>query len=72
MVDKVADKGSADIVTDITEPYPIPIICELLGAPREDWQLFSRWAEDVLRIFNGTANDELDLIKTAQRELNAF
>ena len=72
LVDKVADKGSADIVTDITEPYPIPIICELLGAPREDWQLFSRWAEDVLRIFNGTANDELDLIKTAQRELNEY
>ena len=41
---------------DICEPYPIPIICELLGAPKEDWQLFSRWAEDVLRIFNGTVS----------------
>jgi hypothetical protein len=29
------------VVTDIARPYPIPIICALLGAPRQDWQLFS-------------------------------
>ncbi len=72
LIDPVAPTGSADIVTDITEPYPIPIICQLLGAPRKDWQLFSRWAEDVLRIFNGTVLDELDIIKKAQEELSAY
>jgi cytochrome P450 len=72
LIDPVAPTGSADIVTDITEPYPIPIICELLGAPKEDWQLFSRWAEDVLRIFNGTVLDELDIIKKARAELTEY
>lgn len=72
LIDQIASTGRADVATDVCEPYPIPIICELLGAPREDWQLFSRWAEDVLRIFNGTAADELDLIKTAQIELNDY
>ncbi len=72
LVDGVASSGRADVAVDICEPYPIPIICELLGAPREDWQLFSRWAEDVLRIFNGTALDELDVIKQAQLELNDY
>ncbi|MFN3257591.1 MAG: cytochrome P450 [Ilumatobacter sp.] len=72
LVDNVAASGHADIATDICDPYPIPIICELLGAPREDWELFSRWAEDVLRIFNGTAADELDVIKQAQLELNEY
>jgi len=72
LVDPVAAAGRADIAVDICEPYPIPIICELLGAPREDWQLFSRWAEDVLRIFGGTAPDELDVIKDAQLELNEY
>ncbi|MGK0333126.1 MAG: cytochrome P450, partial [Minisyncoccia bacterium] len=32
LIDPVAASGTADIVADITEPYPIPIICELLGA----------------------------------------
>lgn len=72
LVDRVAPTGRADVAVDICEPYPIPIICELLGAPKEDWQLFSRWAEDVLRIFNGTVLDELELIKQAQRELDAY
>ena len=57
---------------NITEPYPIPIICELLGAPKQDWQLFSRWAEDVLRVFNANVLDELDIIKAARNELNEY
>jgi len=72
LVDNVAPTGRADIAVDICEPYPIPIICELLGAPREDWQLFSRWAEDVLRIFNGNVLEELDIIKRAQGELDEY
>jgi cytochrome P450 len=72
LIDPVAASGTADIVADITEPYPIPIICELLGAPKEDWQLFSRWAEDVLRVFNANVLDELDIIKVARKELNAY
>lgn len=72
LIDPVAASGTADIVADITEPYPIPIICELLGAPKEDWQLFSRWAEDVLRVFNANVLDELDIIKAARNELNEY
>ena len=72
LIDPVAASGTADIVADITEPYPIPIICELLGAPKEDWQLFSRWAEDVLRVFNANVLDELDIIKAARSELNEY
>lgn len=72
LVDPVAGAGRADIVTDICEPYPIPIICELLGAPASDWQLFSRWAGDVLRVFNGTLQDDLPVIMQAQDELDAY
>ena len=62
LVDKVAAAGRADFATDICEPYPIPIICELLGAPKQDWQLFSRWAGDILEIFSIDVVDKLDLI----------
>ena len=72
LVDNVASSGRADVAVDICEPYPIPIICELLGAPRTDWQLFSRWAEDVVRIFSETARDELDIIRQAQSELDEY
>ncbi len=72
LVDPVAPTGRSDIAVDICEPYPIPIICELLGAPKEDWQLFSRWASDVLRIFNGNLHEDLPIITAAQDELDEY
>ena len=72
LVDAVAPTGRADFVSDVCEPYPIPIICELLGAPKTDWQLFSRLAADVLRIFNFDLANDLDIIMAAQDELDAY
>jgi cytochrome P450 len=72
LIDPVAAVGRADFVADITEPYPIPIICELLGAPRSDWQLFSRLASDVLEVFSADLADKLDLVMAAQDELDEY
>ena len=72
LVDRVSPAGRADFATDICEPYPIPIICELLGAPKSDWQLFSRWANDVLEIFSLDVVEKLDLIMRTQDELDAY
>ena len=72
LVDPVAAAGRADFVADITEPYPIPIICELLGAPKSDWQLFSRLATDILEIFSADLADKIDLVMAAQDEMDAY
>ena len=65
LVDKVVDDGRCELVEDICEPYPIPIICELLGAPKEDWKLFSNWATDIFRIFNNDLENDMPLIDAA-------
>jgi cytochrome P450 len=52
LVDQVVDAGRCDVVTDIARRYPVPIICALLGAPREDWQRFSQWADDIFKAFS--------------------
>jgi cytochrome P450 len=72
LVDPVAPLGRAEAVRDLCEPYPIPIICELLGAPKQDWQLFSRWATDILRIFDFNLAEDLPLIVRAQDELDEY
>ena len=72
LVDKVATNGRADVVADLCEPYPIPIICELLGAPKDDWQLFSRWASDILEVFSVDMANKLDVIMAAQDELGEY
>ncbi|OBJ93244.1 cytochrome [Mycolicibacterium conceptionense] len=50
LLDRIQDSGRCEFVADVARPYPIPIICALFGAPREDWQQFSRWAEDIFKI----------------------
>jgi cytochrome P450 len=50
LIDDVIDSGRCEFVADIARPYPIPVICALFGAPRDDWQQFSRWAEDIFKI----------------------
>jgi cytochrome P450 len=72
LVDTVADSGRCELVEDVCEPYPIPIICELLGAPKEDWKLFSNWATDIFRIFNNDLVNDMPLIDAASNELDAY
>jgi cytochrome P450 len=43
VVDRLTKNGR-DAIADRARPYPIDVICEALGAPRQDWRLFSRWA----------------------------
>ena len=72
LVDQVAPNGACEFVEAICEPYPIPIICELLGAPKEDWKLFSAWATDIFRIFNNDIANDLPLIQKAGEELDHY
>jgi cytochrome P450 len=72
LVDRIARRGECDLVADVCEPYPIPIICELLGAPPQDWKLFSGWATDIFRIFNNNVLEDLPLIERAGAELTAY
>jgi cytochrome P450 len=72
LVDAVVADGGCEFVSAICEPYPIPIICELLGAPKEDWRLFSRWAGDLLKIFNFDLREEYKLVMQASRELDEY
>jgi len=72
LLDAVAPDGRADVARDICEPYPIPIICELLGAPKDDWELFSTWATDVLRVFDNNFKDDMPRITAAFDGLDAY
>jgi len=72
LVDQHTAAGHCDMVTDIAQPYPVPIICALLGAPREDWQLFSTWAGDISKAFGVRVAEEESAIMRAWRHLDAY
>jgi cytochrome P450 len=72
LIDPIAVEGRCEFVEDICQPYPIPIICELLGASKQDWKLFSRWATDIFRIFNNDIANDLPAIQSAMTELDSY
>jgi cytochrome P450 len=72
LVDALAAAGSGDIVTDVSRPYPTPIICALLGAPPQDWHLFSGWADAIMKIFDWNVAHDGPVIEAAWDELDAY
>ncbi len=72
LLDPFTSSGKAEVVRDICEPYPIPIICELLGAPKEDWKLFSRLATEILLIFSQNLAENMSVFLAAQQELEKY
>jgi cytochrome P450 len=72
LTDPAAAAGQCDIVADVARPYPIPVICELLGAPRQDWRLFSAWADQIFKIFTLSAATEAPGILRAIADLEAY
>jgi hypothetical protein len=72
LIDPIAASGRCDVVADIARPYPVPVICELLGAPRGDWQLFSAWADAFFKAFTFNVAEYEDEILTGWAELDDY
>ena len=72
LLDRVTPLGEADIVTDIARPYPVAIICELLGAPRDDWEQISAWTDDIMKLLGLNVTEDGPAILRAFDELEAY
>lgn len=72
LVDRHIAAGHCDMVSDIARQYPVPIICALVGAPVEDWQLFDRWADDLSKAFGCNVAAEESAILRAWQQLDAY
>lgn len=44
----------------------------MLGAPRQDWHLFSQWADDISKAFGGTIAEDTAAILHAWNQLEAY
>ncbi|MBV9843354.1 MAG: cytochrome P450 [Sphingomonadaceae bacterium] len=72
MIDRVAAAGRAELIEDLFDPFPTAVICELLGTPREDWQLFFGWTRDIFQIYTGDVGASMDRILAAHQELDQY
>jgi cytochrome P450 len=47
LLDRIAPRGKAELVADLTHAYPVQIIAAILGVPVEDYGQFQEWAEGI-------------------------
>lgn len=48
LVDRICERGEADMVKDFAKLYPLAVVGGLLGLPVQDWDRLSRWANDLI------------------------
>lgn len=48
LLDIVKDNGQLDLVHDFAFHLPAIVICEMLGIPKHDREMFKRWSNDIV------------------------
>lgn len=48
LLDKVAAKGTMDVMEDLAYPLPVIVIAELLGVPVKDRNQFKHWSDVIV------------------------
>jgi cytochrome P450 len=58
LLDDAAERGSLDVVGELGYTVPVTVICEMLGVPVEDRDLFGPWSSDASRLLDGVLDEE--------------
>nr|BFD81280.1 cytochrome P450 [Streptomyces sp. Xyl84] len=76
LIDDFAGKERIDIVDDFAYPFPVAVICRLLGVPREDEPKFHVWVDDLINSIDydprTDPKEKLDKGQQARRDLREY
>jgi cytochrome P450 len=52
LLDRAEERGSLELIADLAYPLPVSVICELLGVPAVDRDVFRHWSSDASRLLD--------------------
>jgi cytochrome P450 len=50
LIDRFAARGSAELVRELSFPFPVSVIAGMIGVPEEDLADFHRWAVELISV----------------------
>lgn len=73
LLDAVCEEGSMDLIADVAFPLPVTVICELLGVPADDRELFRTRTPQLAAVLEGyIAQDKLEAAASAAIEFALY
>jgi cytochrome P450 len=72
LLEDFAGDGYCEFMADFADRYPVQVICEVLGVPREDHPLFARWSETLTYLLSFELGPRLAEVEQAANELGAY
>lgn len=75
LIDGFSDQTEVDIVDQLAYPFPVTVICELLGVPREDEPRFHVWVEALVQAIDPGVGDPAEVQRkavAAQKEMGQY
>jgi hypothetical protein len=64
--------GSCEFMADFADHYPIQLICELLGVPKKDHELFGRWSNDLTWVLSLEIGAHLDEVAAGFQGIGSY
>jgi cytochrome P450 len=50
LLNRIVERGEADLAAEYPVPLPIMVIAEMIGMPVADWPQFNRWSDVILKL----------------------
>ncbi|MFL2993233.1 MAG: cytochrome P450 [Acidimicrobiales bacterium] len=75
LLKSIRDSGQGELVSEFCRPYPVPVICRVLGVNDSDWKLFDEWADTIFSALDADVESvigRLGDITRAQKELDSY
>ncbi|MES4902473.1 MULTISPECIES: cytochrome P450 [unclassified Streptomyces] len=76
LIDGFQDRDRVDLVDDFAYPFPVTVICRLLGVPRADEPLFHAWTDTLLTSLDPAADADIAerrrAVRQARTELSTY
>ena len=64
--------GRCEFIAEFADRYPIQVMCEVLGVPRQDHQLFAQWGKALTHMLSLDIRSHVDEIAHAAAALGSY
>jgi cytochrome P450 len=72
LLDGFASSGRCEFVADFANHYPVQVICEVLGVPREDHDDFAHWGDSLTYVLSLELGAHLEEVEQAVENLRTY